>query len=513
MLASLFTNLVRSLGVLCLLLPFSATTQAAVTAVRYFHFGDADPGIEPGDIAITIKDSASANTLTTSGSPLYTGEAANEFSDRAVLFNGTTQRAATPGPDTLTTDFGVEAWVKPAGTAGKQVITYCGTPGVNGWGLIQQANGEFAAEFGGVATLGGGAVAPGTWTHVAFVVTGGTATFYVNGVQAGPAVATPPTAPGPGSEMTVAAATGPIDFFGGQIDKLRVFIFATGAFAVEDLLYTPPLALALTLDGTHATGSFPLKHWLHHPEATTDLLTIPWAPVSGVGTVGQNYSFTEALAGRKFYRLNLRSQDPYLPPGKFIIVNSAGAIGSRNVTDLNAANANRFVGSQSSSIDASAFVDPANVDGGAEAMKFHWIIRYPGLDSDYTAKGMTGYHKPVLSAIGNSYATQPNTPSQNGPGVHFLLTVSSKRTGRSTTVDLRAQVIQSTLTLTMYNDCQTAMEACGTCICTIAAALPEDEPTGAPGRRAGSFSGNVTLAIERSVFSSFRSLWWLYLHD
>jgi hypothetical protein len=45
-------------------------------------------------------------------------------------------------------------------------------------------------------------------------------------------------------------------------------------------------------------------------------------------------------------------------------------------------------------------------------------------------------------------------------------------------VDIRAQVISSTLSLTIFNDCLNRLSACpnGECACTIAAALPTAEP-------------------------------------
>ena len=52
------------------------------------------------------------------------------------------------------------------------------------------------------------------------------------------------------------------------------------------------------------------------------------------------------------------------------------------------------------------------------------------------------------------------------------LTVTSRLTGLTTTVDLQAQVVSSQLSLTLYNECQTELEACGSCDCTIEAALP-----------------------------------------
>jgi hypothetical protein len=468
-------NLAGALSVLCLLLPFSTTAPAAVTTLRHFHFGDADPGSVPGGVATTSKDSATANPVTTMGSPLYTGEAANSFSDRSILFNGSTQGATTLGPDPLPADFGVEAWVKPAGPGGKRIIAYHGTPGVNGWGLILQANGEFAAEFGGQVIFGQGAVAPETWTHVAFVVTGGTATFYLNGVQAGPSVVATPTAPEAGAEISIAAASGLSDHFAGQIDILRVFTFATGAFAADDLLYTPPLKLALSFDSANVTGSWPLKLWLHRAESTTDLVS--WTEVSAISSVGQNHTFSEPRAGQKFFRLKTTPNlAPLLPSGKFIVITSNGA--PKNLVDLNAANANRMVGSQPSSLDARAFVDPADPNGSKLPLQFHWDVRYPSQPGiPYTAAGMTGYLSPVLRMEPATLATQPSPPNVNGRGYAITVKVHSPNSGLTSVLTFQAQVVGNALSISQYNDCQNETTACGTCPCTQAAALPATEPT------------------------------------
>ncbi len=475
-------NLVGALSVLCFLLPLAATAQAEVTALRHFHFGDADPGSVPGGISTTSKDSATAHTATMVGSPLHTGEGANPFSDRSILFNGSTQGATTPSPDPLPADFGVEAWVKAAGTGGKRIIVYHGTPGVDGWGLIQQANGEFAAEFGGQVIFGQGAVLPETWTHVAFVVTGGTATFYLNGVQAGPSVAATPTAPGPGAEISVAATTGLSDLFAGQIDILRLFTFTAGAFAADDLLYTPPLKLALSFDITNVTGSWPLKHWLHRAESTTDLVS--WSDVSAVNPVGANNTFSEARDGQKFFRLKTTPNlAPILPPGKFIVITttSGSDIIRKNVTDLNAANANRIVGSQPSSLDARAFVDPADPNGSKLPLQFHWDLRYPSQPgTPYTAAGMTGYLSPVLRMEPSTLATQPNPPNVNGLGYAMTVKVYSPNSGLTTVLTFRAQVVGAALSIKQYNTCQNETVACETCPCTQAAALPATEPTKPP---------------------------------
>ncbi len=166
-----------------------------------------------------------------------------------------------------------------------------------------------------------------------------------------------------------------------------------------------------------------------------------------------------------------------MPEGQYITLLSNGS--TRNVTDPASQAGNRIFGNLASRLDASAFIDPADCNGGAESLDFHWAITYPNninIPDPYSCQGITGYRKAVLNNMAaSSMLNQPDPFAAPGPGSRFRLTVTSRLTGLSTVVDVQAQVIQSSLTLTIFNDCKGRTTACANsqqCACTIAAALP-----------------------------------------
>ena len=86
-------------------------------------------------------------------------------------------------------------------------------------------------------------------------------------------------------------------------------------------------------------------------------------------------------------------------------------------------------------------------------MKYHWTIVYPQREGVYTAFGITGYQSPTLSIGRNSMLNEP-------AGVLFTLTVTSYTSGRDETYPVLAIVSGFTLTVVIYNQCQTETEPC-----------------------------------------------------
>lgn len=132
--------------------------------------------------------------------------------------------------------------------------------------------------------------------------------------------------------------------------------------------------------------------------------------------------------------------------------------------------------------DASSFVDPAVCSSTSDDLTFHWSIGYhystlgiPGgmPVPPYTVAGVTGYHQPRLRMVPHSLLNAPLGFDEYRVG--FTLVVTSKATGLSTTIQLRANVLGSSLTLSMFGTCQASTVACPTCPCTSAVALPPTE--------------------------------------
>ncbi len=464
---------------LALILP----SAAEVNTIRHFRLGEGDSAAAAGAIATSSADSSGLGPmepLIATAGALYSADVANGNSRLSMDFDGT-QYATTGNWNVPATDFGVELWVKPDQSGGEGVIVYTGNPGADGWGIIENGTtGTFSALFGGKVVFGAGAMVVGQWTHLAFVCTGTSSTFYINGVASSTSVEQLPGAQGLTMRLAAAPADPPATFFKGKLDELRIFTFAPGAFTPADLLCNlPPVPPVLVFHRVGNQDNLTWPTWNDSLgrglETTTDLLAGPWTPVNGPAEFDGLFSITVPSADpARFYRLQKPGgtiAPPLLPEGKFIVI--ANGVTPKNVTNLGAANANRINGAVNAKIDASAFIDPATGTGGVDALAFHWVITYPqNPDQPFTDRGTTGYRQPVLSFIPNALVLQPDPADTAGLGAKFSLTVTSRLTGLTTVVDLQAQVVSSQLTLTLYNECQTELNACGTCDCTIEAALP-----------------------------------------
>ncbi len=471
-----------------LLFALSAVAHAEITVVRYFRLGESDPGAAHGALGgARSTDSAGIDDLVLTGAPLYSADVANSVSALSLEFDGATQYATTGNWNNLTSNFGVEAWVKPVVQDGVRYIIYNGQSAQDGWGIIENpSTGKFGALFGGRAAFGEGDIVPGVWTHLAIVCTASVATFYVNGVASGSTTNLPNSATG---FMAIAtnAVTPARDIFGGKIDEVRIFTFAPGAFSLGDLLLSgpaiPPILNAKLVAGQDRLA-WPTWDRGFGLQTSTSLLPGSWTSIYPPNEIDGVFSVSRtSLDPARFYRLKKPCGDiapPMLPAGKFITLLSNGD--TINITNPSSQIENAILGSDQARLDASAFVDPADCNGGANSLEFHWVITYPvvppAVPSVYAVQGVVGYRKPVLEMAPNSLVNQPVPYAPNGLGVQFLLTVTSQLTGLSTSVSLQAQVVNSALTLNILNDCKQRVTICthNECICTIAAALPTEEP-------------------------------------
>jgi concanavalin A-like lectin/glucanase superfamily protein len=213
---------------------------ATVTVVARYHLGEGDVTAVSGGIGQDpTTDSVGGFNLARFGSPTYT--LATPFSigsTYSMSFNGVDQRyGLATNPSVVTDNFGIEAWFQWAGNAsGNAVIAYNGHTGTSGWGVFR-AGGNVALLFGGVNLMTGPAMVVGSWTELAAVRAGGTTTLYVDGFPQGTIPDTPnaPSTLGGAGMMIGGNAVGPGEFFGGNIDEVRVFTFAPGAFTPSDL--------------------------------------------------------------------------------------------------------------------------------------------------------------------------------------------------------------------------------------------------------------------------------------
>jgi len=464
------------------LVAFALPALARTSSVRYLRFGEADNTVA-GNTASTSLDSSRyplRADLTVIGSPVYSADVANANSAHSLQFNGT-QFAIGLNSYNLTTNFGVEAWVKPSSTGtSNRFIVYSGYPGSSGWGIVQDASiGKFRAIFGGKAYVGAGDITVGQWTHLAFVCTATNTVFYVNGAPSGSPVAQLPS--GSGTTITIAApdSNPSTNGFQGNIDEVRVFAFADGEFVPTDLLFTVrPLALALQRQAGQSTLTWPEIFPDFGVETATDLTgTNGWTPVYGTMFAYDRFSITDTnAAGARFYRLVNPSGvhlPPALPTGQYVIENDIDQDISRNITDTNDVAGNQIEGDDENTLDASSFVDLLNPNGTVDDLNFHWVITYPGLQGTYSDQGITGYFGPVLHMAPQSLVTAVTIAT----APTFTLTVTSKKDpSLVTTIQIHAKVVLSGLSLVAYTNCLGQNHACQACQCTVANALPTTEP-------------------------------------
>jgi hypothetical protein len=237
------------LAVIVLASVIAAPADAAITVLAQYRLGEADPGAAPGLLgANPTVASVGTSGLARIGEPSY-GLPRPPFqnSTLAMAFDGADDRYDLSAVLTTATDnFGIEAWVKSNGrTTQNALIAYNGNTASSGWGLFR-AGAEYGFLYGGVVLDG---VVPVTtdWTHLALVREGGTNRFYVNGqlIQSSPGGPNVPV----GRFQLGGNLLVPTEGFDGEIDEVRVFTFAPGAFTPADLnlpVFLPPEPIPAT---------------------------------------------------------------------------------------------------------------------------------------------------------------------------------------------------------------------------------------------------------------------------
>lgn len=215
-----------------------------VTAIAYYRLGEADPGAASGAPGMdpTLDSAGTANLTVVGTSPVYSAETGIKGSSLCISVDGSSGYGQATPLVTNNDNWGMEAWVLSDSTTDNRSIVYNGSSSGTGMGIYQLGD-RFAGLAGGVAVVGGATVAPGTWTHLAIVVTGGATTFYVNGAATGSAGK--PNLPNSADAFSLGIKADLGEPFVGRIDEVRVFRVIPGHFSAGDLLLSrvPPGAL------------------------------------------------------------------------------------------------------------------------------------------------------------------------------------------------------------------------------------------------------------------------------
>ena len=306
-----------------------ALTSAALTNVAWYRLGELDPGGIAGlSVTNTTADTMGVRHLRQFGNPLYTNAVSGTASNRvgsglAIQFNGSASQLLSNSFVSAANDnFGFEAWIRPdAVDSNFRIIIGNGTPGLSGWGLLQQE--DLVAGYIGNQVTYGVPVSMGVWAHVAVVMASGDASIYLNGQYGGTLPL--PTAFGAGP-FTVGGGEG--TGFLGAIDEVRVFTFASGQFSTNDLLFNLQRVQTLpaVVNGSNATLNAqvhplgtPTSAWFEWGATTNYGNTTPPQQLSGANIVNLSQVLTN-LVGDVDYQFRL------------IVSNHLGAVLGTNQT-------------------------------------------------------------------------------------------------------------------------------------------------------------------------------------
>ncbi len=210
------------------------TPPVVTPGVWHYAMGEQDLAAREGGLAADpMIDRKSKESLVRQGKPTYA----------PGLVKGSLWSVAFAGGDgytgpiltTATDNFCLEAWFKVDVAANTMVVNN-GNGGFNGFGLILHDNGHagrvtYMGLFGGNRFLDTNVnVTPGVATHLAVARVAGQTTVYLNG-RAYPHEGTFPN-PADG-----AFHIGLSPQFKGQVDEVRLWVFAPGQFKPSELLY------------------------------------------------------------------------------------------------------------------------------------------------------------------------------------------------------------------------------------------------------------------------------------
>lgn len=278
------------------LLAMAATgAQANIITLAQYNLGENDPGAVAGAASTGTYDSSGNghDLLTVVGPVIYSSDAAPApgGSTMSVLLNGSNGVGGNPGlaglsgplVNTLTENFGIEAWVKPTlaylGKTRAGVDRYgflLGTVAVNGTGCcsgyglstvtddISLPFGYYSGLYSGLTYIPGAPIGiPGPplpdWTHVALVNLDGITNLYINGALVFSQNINDPLPPDLPLCCDVNSMSIAGDGFHGLIDNLRLFTFNKGEFRASDLDVAVPEPMTLGFFGAGLVGVIGLR--------------------------------------------------------------------------------------------------------------------------------------------------------------------------------------------------------------------------------------------------------------
>ena len=218
----------------------STVTGSAQTVTHLFRAGENDSSAGNGlALAATTIDAVGSTNLSLvgTGSATYTSSTTASGSSLAFAFTGGPSYAGAVDTSlTTSTSFAMELWFKATSLSGTQALFYNGDTGGNGVGLFLDGSNLVGMAGGRFMASGETTLTTNTWYHAALVSSGGTITYYLNGVSeiSRSANFINPTS----GALSIGGNNSGDELFNGAIDQARIFTFTSGTFTTGMLSYS-----------------------------------------------------------------------------------------------------------------------------------------------------------------------------------------------------------------------------------------------------------------------------------
>lgn len=218
----------------------TALTGSAQTTTHLFRAGENDSGAANGlALAGTTLDAVGSTNLSLvgTGSATYTSSTTVSGSSLAFAFTGGNSYAGAVDTSlTTSASFAMELWFKATSLTTTQALFYNGNTGGNGVGLYLDGANLVGLAGGRFMMAGDTTLTTDTWYHAALVSSGGTITYYLNGVAEFSRSANfiNPTS----GALSIGGNNSGDELFTGTIDQAQIFTFTSGTFTTAMLSYS-----------------------------------------------------------------------------------------------------------------------------------------------------------------------------------------------------------------------------------------------------------------------------------
>lgn len=218
----------------------AAITGSAQTTTHLFRAGENDSGAGNGlALAATTVDAVGSTNLSLvgTGSATYTSSTFVSGSSLAFVFTGGNSYAGAVDTSlTTSASFAMELWFKASSLSTTQALFYNGDTGGNGVGLFLDGSNLVGMAGGRFMATGETTLTTGTWYHAALVSSGGTITYYLNGVSE---ISRSANFIDPISgALSIGGNNSGDELFTGTIDQAKIFTFTSGSFNTGMLSYS-----------------------------------------------------------------------------------------------------------------------------------------------------------------------------------------------------------------------------------------------------------------------------------